>query len=249
MLAESEEQLQALVDAVKVESLKYGLEMNTKKTKTMVIRRDADEVVNIRIKVDEVILEQVDKYQYLGQLITDDGRCEVEIKRRIEIARTNFLKMNEVLTSKRLSMKTKKKLLYCYVMSTLKYAAETWIINIADMKKIEAFEMWCLRKMLKVSYKEHRTNEEVMRLAGHQRSLKAEIIKRKAKYLGHTLRKNGMQRQILESVIEGSRGRGRPRHTWLHNVKHSLGMSYTEIVRAADDRQRFRQCIEEIVSS
>ena len=249
LLAESEEELQVLVDAVKEESLKYGLEMNTKKTKTMVIRKNTHEVVNAKIKVDGVILEQVEKYQYLGQLITEDGRCEVEIKRRIEIARTNFMKMKEVLTSKKLSMVTRKKLLYCYVISTLMYAAETWIINVADMKKIEAFEMWCLRKMLKVSYTEHRTNEEVMRVARHKRSLKTEILKRKARYLGHTLRKNGMQRQLMESCIEGSRGRGRPRHTWLHNVRKCMGMTYTELVRAADDRDTFRRSIEEMVSS
>ena len=249
LLAESEEELQTLVNAVKEGSLKYGLEMNTKKTKTMVIRKDINEVVNVKIKVDGVILEQVEKYQYLGQIITEDGRCENEIKRRIQIARTNFLKMKDVLVTKKLSIKTRKKLLHCYVISTLIYAAETWIINVADMKRIEGFEMWCLRKMLKVSYKEHKTNEEVMRVAGYKRSLKMDILRRKAKYLGHTLRKNGMQRQLLEAYIEGSRGRGRPRHTWLHNVKKGMQMTYTELVRAADDRVQFRLAVEKMVSS
>ena len=249
LLAESEEELQKLVDAVKEESQKYGLEMNTKKTKTMVIRRDADEPVKVQIIVDGVVLEQVKMYQYLGQLITEDGRCEVEIKRRIEIARTNFLKMKDVLTTKRLSIGTRKKILSCYVMSTLTYAAETWVINVADMKRIEAFEMWCLRKMLKVSYKEHRTNESVLKAAGHSRSLKSEILKRKTKYLGHTIRKNGLQRQLMEACIEGSRGRGRPRHTWLHNVKQSMGMTYTELVRAAEDRSSFRLTVEQMFSS
>ena len=92
-------------------------------------------------------------------------------------------------------------------------ASETWIINVADMKKLEAFEMWCIRKMLRVSYTEHRTNEEVMRAANHKRSMKEEIIKRKARYLGHILRKNGIQRQLMEATVVGSRGRGRPRHT------------------------------------
>ena len=249
LLAESEEELQTLVNAVKEGSLKYGLEMNTKKTKTMVIRKDINEVVNVKIKVDGVILEQVEKYQYLGQIITEDGRCENEIKRRIQIARTNFLKMKDVLVTKKLSIKTRKKLLHCYVISTLIYAAETWIINVADMKRIEGFEMWCLRKMLKVSYKEHKTNEEVMSVAGYKRSLKMDILRRKAKYLGHTLRKNGMQRQLLEAYIEGSRGRGRPRHTWLHNVKKGMQMTYTELVRAADDRVQFRLAVEKMVSS
>ena len=76
LLAESEDELQTLVNAVKEGSLKYGLEMNTKKTKTMVIRKDINEVVNVKIKVDGVILEQVEKYQYSEQIITEDCRCE-----------------------------------------------------------------------------------------------------------------------------------------------------------------------------
>ena len=249
LLAESVEELQALVNAVKEGSRKFGLEMNTKKTKTMIIRRDVTDGSRVEIKVDGVTLEQVESYQYLGQLMTEDGRCEVEIKRRIGIAKTNFLKMKNVLTTKNLSMKTRKKILYCYIISTLMYAAETWVINAAEWKKIEAFEMWAFRKMMKISYKEHMTNVEVLKRAKHKRSLKNEIMLRKAKYLGHALRKNGLQRDLLESNVEGGRGRGRPRHTWLHNISKEMEMSYVELVRAADDRSSFRRRIEEIFRS
>ena len=249
LLAESVEELQALVNAVKEGSRKFGLEMNTKKTKTMIIRRDVTDGSRVEIKVDGVTLEQVESYQYLGQLMTEDGRCEVEIKRRIGIAKTNFLKMKNVLTTKNLSMKTRKKILYCYIISTLMYAAETWVINAAEWKKIEAFEMWAFRKMMKISYKEHMTNVEVLKRAKHKRSLKNEIMLRKTKYLGHALRKNGLQRDLLESNVEGGRGRGRPRHTWLHNVSKEMEMSYVELVRAADDRSSFRRRIEEIFRS
>ena len=249
LLAESEEELQKLVDAVKEGSLKFGLEMNTKKMKTMIIRRDVNDGSKVKIKVDGVILEQVESYQYLGQLITEDGRCEKDIRRRISIAKTNFLKMKNVLTTKKLSMKTRKKILYCYIISTLMYAAETWIINVADWKRIEAFEMWALRKMMKVSYTEHKSNEAVLKQANHKRKIKSEILLRKAKYLGHALRRNGFQRGLMESTVVGGRGRGRPRHTWIHNIVKETKMSYGELVRAADDRAVFRRKIEEIFSS
>ena len=154
LIAESEEELQKLVDAVKEGSLAYGLEMNTKKTKTMIVRRDTKDGSRVNIKVDGVILEQVESYQYLGQIITEDGRCENEIRRRIGIAKTNFLKMKDVLITKKLSMETRKKILHCYIVSTLMYAAETWVINVADWKRLEAFELWALRKMMKVSWKD-----------------------------------------------------------------------------------------------
>ena len=73
----------------------------------MIIRRDIKDGSKVDIKVDGVTLEQVESYQYLGQLITEDGRCEKEIRRRIGIAKTNFLKMKNVLTTKKLSMKTR----------------------------------------------------------------------------------------------------------------------------------------------
>ena len=157
--------------------------------------------------------------------------------------------LDALLITKNLSMKTRKKILYCYIISTLMYAAETWVINAADWKKIEAFEMWALRKMMKISYKEHMTNVEVLKRANHKRSLKNEIMLRKTKYLGHALRKNGMQRGLLESDVVGGRGRGRPRHTWLHNIRKEMGMSYVDLVRAADDRQSFRLRTEEIFRS
>ena len=249
LLAESEEELQTLVDAVKEGSLRFGLEMNTKKTKTMIVRRDINDGSKLNIKVDGATLEQVESYQDLGQLITEDGRCEVEIKRRIGIAKTNFFKMKNVLTTKKLSMKTRKKILYCYIISTLMYASEAWVINAADWKRIEAFEMWALRKMMKISYKEHKTNEEVMKLANHKRTIRNEMMLRKSKYLGHALRKNGLQRGLLEATIVGGRGRGRPRHTWIHNIRKETKMSYVELVRAADDRSGFRRTIEEIFRS
>ena len=79
LIAESEEELQKLVTQVEENSKEYGLEMNVKKTKTMVIRRDVKEECNIKIKVNGKTLEQVKKYVYLGHLITEDGRCDHEI--------------------------------------------------------------------------------------------------------------------------------------------------------------------------
>ena len=91
LIAESVKELQTLVDEVKNRSKIKGLSMNVKKTKTMVIRKNTKSRCKIEIKVDDKTLEQVQQYLYLGHIITEDGKCEVEIRRRIEIARSNFL--------------------------------------------------------------------------------------------------------------------------------------------------------------
>ena len=82
----------------------------------------------------------------------------MEIKRRIEIARSTFISMKNLLTSRALHLKTRKKLIECYVLSTFLYASEIWTINQIMWDKIEAFEMWMWRKCMKISYTEHKTN-------------------------------------------------------------------------------------------
>lgn len=103
--------------------------------------------------------------------------------------------------------------------------------------------------MMKISNTEYKSNEEVLKIANHKRTIKSEILLRKAKYLGHALRRNGFQRGLLESTVVGGRGRGRPRHTWMHNITKESKMSYVELVRAADDRAGFRSTVEEIFRS
>ena len=106
----------------------------------MAINRNVDEPYRVSILVDGVTLEQVDKYSYLGRVITVDGRCEVEIRRRIQIANTNFLKRKNILTSKTLSIELRMKIMDCYILSSLLYASEIWTINEADWKRLGAFE-------------------------------------------------------------------------------------------------------------
>ena len=95
--------------------------MNVNKTKTMVVCRD--ETPDVRIAINGQVLEQVKKFKYLGQWITDYGRCECEIKNRIEIARSTFIKMRDVLISRKLHLEIRKRLVRCYVLSIFLYVS------------------------------------------------------------------------------------------------------------------------------
>ena len=86
-------------------------------------------------------LDQVRGFKYLGQLITDDGKCDKEIKRRIAIARSSFINMKDVLTTRKLTLNTRKRLVRCYILSTLLYASETWVIGAELEGKIRSLEM------------------------------------------------------------------------------------------------------------
>ena len=149
-MAESESELQNIVDTVRSNSERCGLKMNVKKTKTMVISRYV--LAEMKINVDGVQLKQVIRFKYLGQIITDDGRCDAEVKTRIEIARAEFVGMKDVLTSRQLNIKLRLRLIRCFISSTLLYSSETWTLNQDLCRRHEAFEMWMYRRMFKISY-------------------------------------------------------------------------------------------------
>ena len=123
LVSDSRDGLQELVTAAKIESEKAGLGMNVKKTKTMVVTRQ-EEDIQANIKIENETLEQVNSFKYLGQTITPDGRNENEIKIKIAIAKNRFQQMYQVLTSKRISMKLRHRLLVCYVFRSSYTAAK-----------------------------------------------------------------------------------------------------------------------------
>ena len=240
LIAESAQGLQLIVDVVKSESLKRGLKMNIKKTKTMVISRDPENP-KVDINVDGNTLEQVEIFKYLGQTITSDGRSDTAIRQRIEIVRQTFLNMSDVLTARNIEIETRKRLARCYVLSTLLYASETWTLNADTCKKINSFEMWMYRKMLKISYTSHTTNEEVLKRI-HEKGLSLEknIKMRKTQYFGHLIRKDKMQKSLLEGRVCAKRPRGRPRKSWMKNIMEWTKLNFEQCIRGAEDRDYWR---------
>ena len=89
-------------------------------------------------------------FVYLGQQMCEDGHCDEEVKRRISIAKKVFNDMKEVLTSRKINISTRKRIIKCYILSTFMYGAETWTLNAYTRGRIDAFEMWLHRRMLKI---------------------------------------------------------------------------------------------------
>ena len=107
------------------------------------------------------MVEQVDRFNYLGSLISSNGRCKGEIKRRINRANTAYNRIKKLITNKKVSVHTRKRFVKCYVWSTLMYGCETWMMNKADERRIEAAEMWFWRRLLKISRTEGISNEQI----------------------------------------------------------------------------------------
>ena len=115
----------------------------------------------VTITIDPKQLENVKCFKYLGSMLTDDGWCTCEIKSKITMAKAAFNKNNNLFTSK-LDLNLRKKLVKCYVWSMALYGAETWTLRVTDQKRLESFEMWCWRRMEKISWTDHVRNEEVL---------------------------------------------------------------------------------------
>ena len=241
LLAESEKDLQRIVDVVKDKSERFGLLMNAKKTKTMVFSKH-DNVPSITIKINNNLVDQVKSFQYLGVLVTEDGRSEKELVRRIALAKKKFSEMSRLLTNHDLSLKTKIRLTKCYIWSVLLYASETWSLTSTMETRLRSFEMWTYRRLSRTSWKEKKTNQEVLKKLGIKRTtLISTVQKRRATYYGHVRRHQCIQKQIMEGKVDGKRGRGRRRTSWLSNVATTIKQPINTCATMAMERQLWRK--------
>ena len=209
--------------------------MNTKKTKTMIISRNPTGK-KVNIVVDGQYLEQIEKMKYLGTLITEEIKTDLELETRSNLAKAKFSEMSKIFTSKRLKLKTKLNILNSYIFSIFTYGSEAWTLSKVLEDKIEATEMWCLRKISNVQWKDRVTNEEVLRRLGTERKLLEKIKKRKTRYYGHIKRKNNILTTAVEGRVNGRRPRGRPRNTWFKDIKVWTNQTAYECTKKAADR-------------
>ena len=240
IIAESQEQLQSILDNVTTISEEYNMKLNVKKTKVMVIERNPSTSCVVTVNGEE--LEQIQSYIYLGTMITSDGRPDKEIKRRISMAKSKFFQLGTILRDN-ISVRVKYKIIKCYVLSVLMYGCETWTMRKKEIRSLEAFEMWIYRKMNRIRWTDKISNEELLKMLDKERNLVKEICKRKIKYAGHIFRGSGEHSQlIIEGYIEGKRSRGRPRIDWMSNIKKwSEIKNYKELKNLALHRDEWRR--------
>jgi hypothetical protein len=107
-----------------------------------------------KLMIDQKQLENVESFKYLSSMLTNDGRCTCEIKSRIVMEEVAFNKKRAFVTSK-MELELRKKLVKCYIWSIALYGAETWTLQTVDEKHLDTFEMWCWRRMEKISWTDH----------------------------------------------------------------------------------------------
>ena len=240
LVAESADKLQALVREVNRASELKGLKINREKTECMVVSKRSD-TPECLIEIEQEPVCKVEQFQYLGSVVTADARCETEIKRRIGIAKTAFRKMGNLLTNSHLRVETRVKAVKTYVWSTLLYGCETWTVSKEMEGRLEAMEMWCWRRMLKVSWMQRRSNVSILEAIGGRRELMALVMKRQMKFLGHVIRADGLENLAVTGRIAGSRSRGRPRKKYLDKMKEAIGgVTTQQLLHMTREREQWR---------
>jgi hypothetical protein len=219
---------------------KFGMKINVAKTKLMII--NGNENLDYQINLNNNSVEKVNDFRYLGSLTTEDGRSLKEVKTRIGMAKDAFWKNTELLRNN-VRLDLKLRMLRCYVWSVFLYGCETWTLTKEIENRINAFDVWCARRILKISWVDKISNEEVWRRIGGNFSLYAEVSKRKWKYAGHLMR--GSSGSRLVTALEGwtwrEKRQGRPRREWLDDLKDwTMERKYTRLKSMAQDRKLWR---------
>lgn len=247
ILSDCLEGLQIMLDRIHEVGEEMGIKFNAKKTKFLVCSRNP--YPDASLKLNRNPIERVNQFLYLGSIITDQLDPDMEIKRRIAMAKTTFAKMKTFLCNDHLNLDLRQRMVKCYVWPVLLYGVETWTFKLSTLNRIEAFEMWIHRRMLKIPWTAHKTNEEVLRRANKNRELLNVIKRRKISYLGHVMR--GSRYRILQLIIsgkiEGKRGVGRRQASWLGNIQEWTGIRNAgQLLHMAQDREAFSMVIANV---
>lgn len=241
LMCTNKQDLMTMLKEVKDKSVEKGLFLNTQKTKIMVIdpeRRNVEEFV-----LDGEQIEEVDEFVYLGTLISSKSTCVKEIKRRLAMARSATQKMVKIWRSRGVSTKLKVRLLSSMVFPIASYGSEAWAMTAQDKKRVDSFELWCYRRVLRISWRDRRTNKWVLDKIGSGMVLRKGIAERKMRLFGHIMRREGLEKQLAQGKVPNPRRRGRPITTWYKDIQEMTGFGMAVASHLSKDREGWRKLI------
>ena len=201
IMAESKEELKILLMKVKEESEKVALKLNIQKTKIM-----ASGLIT-SWQIDGETVETVADFTVGGSKITADGDCNHEIKRLL--GRKAMTNLDSMLKSRDITLSTKVHLVKAIVFPVVMYGCEIWTIKKAECRRIDAFELWCWTRLLRVPWTARRPSQSILKEISPGCSLEGLMLKLKFQYLGHLMgRAESFEKTLMLGKIEGMRRRG-----------------------------------------
>ena len=246
LIADGEEELQELTTRLELTVKKFGMEINTDKSKILVNSRQPTQPCTINI--NNTPLEQVNQFKYLGAVVTTDGDSSKELRTRLTLGVAAMASLARLWSGRSISIRTKVRVYRSMVVPVVTYGCEAWTLKAEEERRLQAFENKCYRRILKIPYTEHRTTEYVWKriddICGPHSRILSCVRERKLNWYGHLCRHTSLAKTVQQGTVPGGRSRGRPRKRWSDNIKEWTGRTVGETLRLVEDREGWREIVK-----